>query len=82
MFLHNCHPPNDHDHRKGYDQRRYALLDRPAVPRELRYTDGGSTYADTSTIRFDNKVSVLAFHWDNDNMNVVPSEQELLMSSK
>jgi hypothetical protein len=33
---------------------------------------------DSSTIRFYDKVSVVAFHWDNDDLNVVPLETELL----
>lgn len=41
-------------------------------------TDLSSAYADASTILFYDKVSVLAFYWENDNLDVVPLENELL----
>lgn len=41
-------------------------------------SDLRSAYVDSSTIRLYDKVSVVAFHWENDNLNVVPLETELL----
>lgn len=37
-----------------------------------------SAYIDSSTFRFNDKVSVVAFHWDNDNINAVPLQTEPL----
>lgn len=33
---------------------------------------------ESSTVRFYDRVSVVAFHWANENLNVVPLKRELL----
>ncbi|KAJ5405200.1 hypothetical protein N7465_006484 [Penicillium sp. CMV-2018d] len=52
----------------------------PATPTTTaaRPAHAFTPYTNASTIRHYDKVSVLAFHWENDNLQVVPLENELL----